>query len=317
MDKKFEYIGFLAGFDIPDYCPTDIEDPESCYLDLDLKYGFKIRCDSLNRVTKLVSQLDNTPFEVAQEKLLRYGINSYIRIPNDHNDRYVYYFHCYFDEGEFLDMKGNFQSELKKFFYVDNVIQIMRLFKEGEIQLPLYYSFYYENEIPLNSRTGEPLTNIIFERFSLSIDELPKLEEFINTFEPSQSNFGKLQLAFENLQLSYLINFPQVQFLTLMNCMEVLFHPSNEGELRFRISRNFATLLGEDREDAYKKYKKMGDLYAKRSAIVHSGQSDVTVEDVLKLRGYVRESIKKIYQIDESKDELLRILNGTGFGEKI
>ena len=54
-----------------------------------------------------------------------------------------------------------------------------------------------------------------------------------------------------------------------MNGLKVLFHPSNKGELNYRISRNAAVLLGKDKHDSKRIYKELKCLYAIRSSIVH------------------------------------------------
>lgn len=209
-----------------------------------------------------------------------------------------------------------FKSETYQYMF--DLVKIMRLFKEGDISLPLEYRFHYKNGVPHIKAMAEPISFLPKNRFSLNIDEFPRLQELLNTIElPLKSKFKELKLAFENFQLSYSVNNPQLQFLTLMNCMEVLFHPSGEGELRYRISRNFAVLLGDEEADTQSKYKKMRNFYDIRSDIVHRGQSDITYNDVLELRHYVRESIKEIYRMNKNKDELLQILNSSGFGTKI
>ena len=85
----------------------------------------------------------------------------------------------------------------------------------------------------------------------------------------------------------------------------------------YRISRNAAVLLGKDKEDSKTIFSEIKDLYDKRSKIVHTGNSNIiNEEDLLKLRHYVRESIKEIIKVDKNKDELLELLNSCGFGEK-
>jgi len=88
--------------------------------------------------------------------------------------------------------------------------------------------------------------------------------------------------------------------------------------LQYRISRNAAVLLGEKREDSKEIFSQVNKLYEKRSKIVHFGTRRVIEkEDLLKLRNYVRESIKEIYHIDKDKNEVMVLLNTCGFGERI
>lgn len=101
-----------------------------------------------------------------------------------------------------------------------------------------------------------------------------------------------------------------------MISLETLFNPGRQ-ELRYRVSRNTAVILGKEKEDSEKIFREIKKLYDKRSDIVHTGKSNtINEEDLLKLRHYVRESIKEIIKIDKNKDELLELLNSCGFGEK-
>ena len=135
-----------------------------------------------------------------------------------------------------------------------------------------------------------------------------------------------LDLAFKNFEQSYQLQNFALSFLTLMIGMEVLFNPGGS-ELTYRISRNLAALIGEDRDDSdnifnrmhksYKSKSKNKGLYQLRSEIVHKGKSNIVKEeDVLELRGYLRRAIKKVYKIDSEKKELQKMLDASGFDEK-
>ena len=67
-------------------------------------------------------------------------------------------------------------------------------------------------------------------------------------------------------------------------------------------------------EDSERIYIEMKKFYDMRSNIVHRGKADINNNDVLKLRYYARESIKKIYRLNKDKDDLLALLNSRGFG---
>jgi hypothetical protein len=102
-----------------------------------------------------------------------------------------------------------------------------------------------------------------------------------------------------------------------MISLEALFNPGGQ-ELRYRISRNTAVLLGKNKGDSKRIFSKMTKLYDKRSAIVHKGeQRVVNKKELLELRHYVRESIKKANRMDKDKDELLDMLNARGFSGRV
>ncbi len=101
-----------------------------------------------------------------------------------------------------------------------------------------------------------------------------------------------------------------------MIAMEVLLNPSDH-ELRYRVSRNTGVLLRQDSDQGETIFKEMQRLYDTRSKLVHTGnKSNVTREDVLKLRQYVREAIKEAMASHMSKDELLKTINACGFGRR-
>ncbi|MCK4733760.1 MAG: hypothetical protein KAT65_15000 [Methanophagales archaeon] len=192
----------------------------------------------------------------------------------------------------------------------------MRLFKEGNICMPLKYYYVIEGNIPklvLAHYTG---SDSLPELYTLESFEIPDLNRFIQkTKLPFKESF--LQLAFENFELFYEIFNINLRFLSLMISLESLFNPGNQ-ELGYRISRNAAVLLGKDKKDSQHIFGDIKDLYRKRSQIVHTGKSNIiSKEDLLLLRHYVRESIKEINKIGKSKNELLDLLNSCGFGERV
>lgn len=104
-----------------------------------------------------------------------------------------------------------------------------------------------------------------------------------------------------------------------MIALELLFNPGGE-EATYKISRNAAVLLGKDGTDSEKIYCKIRKLYTKRSKLIHGVDSKeskhlIGAADVVELRGYVRESIKKIVKRDMNKTELMKILHSSGFGD--
>jgi len=198
-----------------------------------------------------------------------------------------------------------------------NQLRLLRLFKEGN-PIMRYAFLYYEKD------QGVEITNVAEERpiadntqFALADAEIPEAQVFIDEHRlPFTDSF--IQLAFESFDLSYEIPEPGLAFLSLMIAMEALFSPKdNYSEITHRISRNTAVLLGKDQEDGAKVFEDMKDLYKKRSKIVHQGKrAAVTRQDVLKLRQYVRETIKEAIKSGMSKDALLDTLNSCGFGRR-
>jgi hypothetical protein len=129
-------------------------------------------------------------------------------------------------------------------------------------------------------------------------------------------NKPSLQLAFEAFELSYEVYDLALSFLTLVTGLEAILNREHY-ELRYRVSRNSAVLLGKDLDEAKAIFKGMKELYDKRSKLVHTGdRSIVSRDDVLKLRQYVREALKKVHRTGMNKDQLLTLLNTCGFGQR-
>lgn len=104
--------------------------------------------------------------------------------------------------------------------------------------------------------------------------------------------------------------------MSLIISLESLFNPGGQ-EAGYRVSRNAAVLLGKEKDEAKLIFSEIKDLYNKRSNIIHTGKSNIiNKEDLLKLRYYVREAIKEIVKTGKNKNELLEILNSSGFGER-
>jgi len=295
-----------------------LSNTDSSILNLKLDYGFEIHCVSEKEGVNFISILEShksmneiykmlfIDFHCLSEKMLYHIGNS---------------FECEIE----MDERGNimpFPSELVKFDinlvhgYLDPAIRLMRLFKEGNIGMPSDYFYFIENNTPklfMSKFSGSYISS--GEIYALENSEIDNLQKFIqNTKLPFKESF--LQLAFENYELSYQTQNINLSFLSLMISLETLFNPGLQ-ELKYRISRNTAVLLGKDKDDSKRIFSELKDLYDKRSNIVHVGKSNIiNKENLLKIRGYVRESIKEINKIGKNKDNLLDMLNSCGFGER-
>lgn len=289
-----------------------------------LKHGFKIEVLSLGDAIEFVKTVEKAPIPIAGPKLTS-------DFPcNNLKENKVYFVSNSFDIDLDLDLEKNGNLfPYKRFFkiydfktdyihdYLTSVIRLMRLFREGNIHMPYEYFFFYKNEVPtkiMGLRRDASISRISILNFKNS--EIKELEQFIhNTKLPFKEKH--LQLAFESFELSYHIATLGIPFLLLMMSMESLFNPIGQGELRYRISRNTAVLIGKNKRDSESIWKNMKKLYDKRCDIVHKGESNiVTKENLLLLRDYARRSIKEFYNMGKGKDDILDILNSTGFGDK-
>jgi len=304
IKKDVHFLGVLANVD-------------QSILKYHLEHEFEITSVPVNEAVHLISNLEKLPQELVHNKLFfPYScINS--------SEKRIYFVSKKIIGEIKLDHRGRVVEIPKEIWsfggkYVDGylrqTLRLMRLFKEGNIFMPLSYYYYEERGIPksfIRTSTFLPLSR---ELYHLEDSEIPELQKFLKEFTlPFQKDF--LRLAFENFEESYHVTSRHLAFLSLMIGLEALFNPGG-GETRYRVSRNAAVLLGRNREDSKTIFENVRNLYDKRSKVIHSGKVDEIEEiDVLNLRSYLRESIKKIYRMGVEKDELLEKLNESGYGE--
>jgi len=282
---------------------------DSSILQVDFSHGFKIEAFSEEEAEALLSLLEKIPSDAVA---LKYFMNLNCLNLSEHR-MYVIgsSIEHVSDNTSFSDM-ARFDNKWVE-AYLQPKIRLMRLFKEGNICMPV--TFYYRPQSQGGARK-ESGYYVSQEPYHLEASEVPFLQSFIQNMElPFQRDF--LSLAFENFELSYRIVDMQLAFLVLMIGLETLLNPSHY-EVRYRVSRNAAVLLGEDRRNSEEIFAQVKKLYDKRSEIVHSGKRGIIgKEDLLKLRDYLRKAIKEIRRLDKEKDEITDLLDSHGFGEKI
>lgn len=285
-------------------------------LRMPLSHSFKVEYMSNEEGQRRISALEGLHFLAILEKLTRF------QCLNSSEDRFYFISNRFESDIKIADqgVLMGFPSEAVDFNkeliegYLKPLIQQMRLFKEGNIRMPLTY-YYIDRDVPRSFFAGWSGVFVTPGQFTLETLEVPGLVRFIQS---TRLPFAKpfLQLAFENFELSYQIHNMNLSFLSLMISLENLFNPGGQ-ELRYTLSRNTAVLLGKDKGDSNKIFSRIKDLYQKRSNIVHWGKSNIiNREDLLELRHYVRESIKEINKISRDKTSLLDLLNASGFGER-
>lgn len=295
--RKMHFIGLLRNVD-------------SSILNVKLENNFKFNSISDYEGGQLFSVLEHLPSEYITRRLfMEY------RCLNPKLKKY------FFVENSFdvTLQEGGFPKELIELqdlvnHYLVPKIRLMRLFKEGDISMPLKY-YFFENPFSPYIRMWMPAHLPYEPMYTLNEDEIPKLQDFLKNAKMPFRDY--IQLAFDNFESSYEIHVRNVAFLSLMNGLEALFNPGR-GEIRYRISRNCAVLLGKDKQEATEIYRNVKELYGLRSSIVHSFKKiSVEEEKLIELRGYLRESIKRLLRVNKPKEEVLDILNESGFGEQI
>jgi hypothetical protein len=206
-----------------------------------------------------------------------------------------------------------FQKDVENGYLSDQLAKI-RLLKEGNVA-PIV-SFYYtmEEEGPrLITVCGRVDVPPVPAKLELEIQEVDELQTFIDELE-LPFEFPYLQLAHELYEHSYEVASTKLNFLTLMNGLEVLFSPAST-ETNYSVSRNAAVLLGTLKEDSEQVFKSMMDLYRKRSTLIY-GQHEIKkkskkidVHDIVYLRSLLRAGIIGAHRLGLEKEKLMSFLN--------
>jgi len=197
--------------------------------------------------------------------------------------------------------------------YLNDKITKLRLCAEGSINLCAQY-YYRENkgEIDMESASEEMLF-CESRLFKIKKSELNKINAFLKT-PPLRPKHTYVRFALENFLESYRVAHIELEFVISMIALETLFNDGKQ-ELRYKISRSCAVLLGKTKNDSKEIYKNLRELYDKRSTLVHTGdKSTVNQTDALRLKAYVRRSLFKILGLNLTKQDLAMKLTEHGFG---
>ena len=100
-----------------------------------------------------------------------------------------------------------------------------------------------------------------------------------------------------------------------MMAIEVLFNVGQH-DIRYRIARSVAVLLGEDKERADFYFDRVREAYDFRSQLVHTGKTKgLNRIDIWFLRSLVRRAIAALIELDMAKDKVADALTKLGFGD--
>ncbi len=174
----------------------------------------------------------------------------------------------------------------------DVVINSLRLLKPSAV--------YRDHEIKTESVTFHPLggTIIRFPAFENTVvGEICNIESADTAVLCSIFDFiynekdNRFKVALRRLSLGMERKNPEDNLLDYMIGLETLYLPDGNAELSFRLSVRAAFLLSlsEDRKTTFDFLRKM---YTVRSNIIHGSGYDLKTNDVKKLEGFLRESIK-------------------------
>jgi hypothetical protein len=201
---------------------------------------------------------------------------------------------------------------------IDGRIRSLRLLKEGNAIVRIAFLYHGEHSNP--QFLSGSRKQYIPDRAKLTLDdgEIPNAQSFLTEVEiPFHAAF--LQTAYEAFDQSYEVEAQSMAFLSLMIAMEALLGPKSVTEITHQVPRNAAVLLGADACESERIFRDMKKLYSMRSKVVHGEaptkpKDQLQREDLLRLRHYVRTSIRLLGPATKSRDEVLARLNECAFG---
>jgi hypothetical protein len=197
--------------------------------------------------------------------------------------------------------------------FLSDKITKLRLCIEGTINLCIQLYYKDDNgEIELDSSTEEGLycENRLYK---IKKSKIKKINDFLET-PPLKLNHAYIHFALENFLESYRVAHNELEFIMLMIALEALFNDGKQ-ELRYKISRGCAVLLGKTQAESKKIYEDLKELYNKRSTLVHLGdKSKLSEFDTILLKNYVRRGLFRAIELNLTKQNLAKKLTENGFG---
>ena len=123
-----------------------------------------------------------------------------------------------------------------------------------------------------------------------------------------------VQLAFEHWEESHRATRKDFELLSLVMALEALFNVGAQ-DIRYRVARSVAVLLGEDPELSDHIFEAIGRAYEVRSKLVHTGKAKGLEKVWLwQLDRLVQEAILRCLALKQPKDQLSQQLTRIGFG---
>jgi hypothetical protein len=193
-------------------------------------------------------------------------------------------------------------------------IRALRLYLCGQIEiLGAYWYEMGEKDNPemvsatVTQRTIDQAGEAVSQR------DIKPLNDFLAK-RRQPLNHEYIQLAWDHWDQSMGTKPEHLEFLSLVMSLEALFNVS-QTDLRYRVARSMAVLLGHDSEHSEDIYGQTKDAYDIRSRLVHTGKSDKLKEFWMwSFRHDVNRAIRRLIELDLPKDTVSEILTRLPFG---
>ena len=152
-----------------------------------------------------------------------------------------------------------------------------------------------------------------FHYYDSSLDDINKL---ITMFLERYETISYLIPAFNSYISSFLVNFKDMEYLSLCISLETVVEAHTE--LNYRIKRNLAVLLSVDHDFGERIFKNVGFIYSLRSKIAHSGKfKETKIDEYLPyLRSLASLTIIELLKLNmQSLTDLNNLLTKIGYGD--
>ena len=221
--------------------------------------------------------------EVVSKEFYNALINSHLFILDKISSGYIILLRCNKtfdidnDENEELCLQekqkifGDFQRR------VMHILRCLRLSFDGDIDhdTPLLF----EKESSDNSITSKVFHSIYLNWGDTLIVTKDKTGNFLSLLELKINNDSSYSTALSNFETSYIVINPQVKFITLITALESIFN-AGTNQISHTFSRHLSLMISKDRSEFESNYKKIKNLYNKRSGLVHGDKKTIEKQDI-------------------------------------
>lgn len=194
------------------------------------------------------------------------------------------------------------------------VVQALSLYLCAHVQLVGEY-WYTVNGTRIEMFSARTVNYPITETFgAIAPRQIAAVNDFLSRRHiPFKREY--IQLAFEHWEQSLRSDVEHIEFLSLVMALEALFNVGQH-DVRYRVARSAAVLLGADAEDSRYIFESVKRAYDVRSKLVHTGKAKGLEHVWLwSLRHLVRQAILAFVELDLPKDIVAEGLTAHGFGE--
>jgi hypothetical protein len=193
-------------------------------------------------------------------------------------------------------------------------IRLISLFLSAPILLAAQYWFEIDAGKRTMTSSSQSIVPYDSQPHAITYQEALELNAFLS-IEASNTRPEFISIALDHWSHSFGSIPEHMQLLSLVTALEVLLNSANT-ELKHRVTRLAAVLLGDSKENSQEIYSGLGKIYDARSQVVHTGKLKAS-ESVWywQLRYWVSRAILTAMKLRLSKEELCRDLNQLGFGD--